>query len=109
MKVVIETYVSVFVICICVVLCACLITADINVASARDAYTTYVLELQDSNFADDVVQACLDDATSRGYSINITVYDNGGGDRSGNIELQYDYSIGLIGYTTQRYIRGYVS
>lgn len=109
MKVAIETYVSIFIVCICALLCVCLISADMGVAGARDAYTTYVLQLQDSNFADGVVAACVSDATSRGYSINIEVYDNGNGDKSGTVELQYDYVIPVIGYATQRYIRGYAS
>lgn len=109
MKVAIEAYVSIFIICICALLCVCLISADMGVANARDAYTTYTLQLQDSNYADSVVEACKSDAASRGYIMNITVYELGDGSRSGTIELQYEYSIPVIGYSTQRYIRSYSS
>lgn len=107
MKVAIEAYVSIFIICICALLCVCLISADIEVANARDAYTTYTLQLQDSNFADAVIVACKSDAASRGYVVNITMFEDDNGNRSGTVELQYDYTIPVIGYTTQRYIRGY--
>ena len=109
MKVAIEAYVSIFVICVCALLCVCLISADIGVASARDAYTTYTLQLQDSNFADSVIEACKNDAAIRGYAINITVHEGGDGNRSGSVELRYDYTIPVINYTTQRYIRGYAT
>ena len=109
MKLIFETFVSVFIICICALLCACLISANIDVANARDAYSTYSQQLKDSNFSTNVVQAIRDDATLRGYIINITVHDNGEGDKSGNIELAYTYSIKLLGYSSTRYIRGYIS
>ena len=109
MKVAIEAYVSVFIICICVLLCVCMVSADLSVASARDAYETYTLQLQDSNYADSVVNACEADAASRGYNIDITVYDLGNGSKSGSVELQYEYHIPVIGYRAQRYIRGYSS
>ena len=109
MKAAIEAYVSVFIICLCVLLCVCLISADLNVASARDAYTTYTLQLQDSNYADAVVSACRADATNRGYTLNITVHEIGDGSRSGSVEMQYEYYIPIIGYSAQRYIRGYSS
>lgn len=109
MKIAIEAYVSIFIICLCLVLCACLISADLEVANARDAYTTYTLQLQDSNFADSVVQACKSDAEKRGYQIDISVYEDASGNKSGTVELQYEYSIPVIGYTAYRYIRGYAS
>ena len=109
MKVAIEAYVSVFIICICALLCACLISADLSAASARDAYTTYTLQLQDSNYADNVIAACRNEAQMRGYTIDIIVYDEGNGNKSGSIELQYEYNIPVIGYSTRRYIRGYSS
>lgn len=109
MKAAIEAYISIFIVSICVILCACIISADLNTAGARDAYATYASELQDSNFADDVVEACKNDAVSRGYSIVINIYDDGLGDRSGDIELKYNYQIAFLGFNAPRYIRGYIS
>lgn len=109
MKSAIEAYISVFIICICALLCACMITADLNVASARDAYATYVSELQDSNFADNVIESCKNDAISRGYTIDVTVYEDEIGNRSGSVILKYNYNIDLLGFSAPRYIRGYAS
>ena len=109
MKIVFEAYISVFIISLCVLLCACLISADIEVAGARDAYATYTSQLQDSNFASKVIDACKADANVRGYTINITIYDDGTGNKSGNVELAYNYTIKALGYSATRYIRGYVS
>lgn len=109
MKIIFESYVSIFIICMCAVLCACLISADMDVANARDAYTTYMCQLQDSNFAPAVVSACREDAEMRGYKIEIETYDDGTGNRSGRINLSYTYTIKIIGYSTTRYVRGYVS
>lgn len=109
MKIAIEAYASVFIICLCVLLGVCLITADLGVASARDAYETYTLQLQDSNYADTVAAACRADAANRGYVLNIVIHEIGDGSRSGSVEMQYEYSIPIIGYTAQRYIRGYTS
>ena len=109
MKTAIEAYVSIFIVFICAILCVCLISANLSAAGARDAYTTYTLQLQDSNYANSVIAACTADAESRGYTIIVNVYDLGNGQRSGSVELQYDYSIPVLGYTTERYIRGYSS
>lgn len=109
MKVAIEAYISVMIICICALLCVCLISSDLKVANARDAYTTYVLQLQDSNFAGSVIAACVSDAESRGYTLNVETYDTGDGNMSATIELLYEYKIAVIGYTTDRVIRGYAS
>lgn len=109
MKIIFETYVSIFIITLCVLLCAALIASDIDVANARDTYTTYTSQLQDSNFAAAVIEECKNDAKLRGYTVEITVYDDGTGNKSGYVKLGYDYHIKPLGYTTARYIRGYVS
>lgn len=109
MKTAIEAYVSIFIVFICAILCVCLISANLSAAGARDAYTTYTLQLKDSNYANSVISACIADAESRGYTIDVEVYDLGNGQKSGTVELQYEYSIPILGYTAQRYIRGYSS
>ena len=109
MRTVVETYIAIFIICIGVLLGGYLIAADLNVADARDAYTTYISQLQDSNFADDVINACVVDAAQRGYLLNIQVNSTSYGDRSGSIELTYNYKIGILKIELPRTIRGYVS
>ena len=109
MKIAIEAYVSIFIMCLCILLCVCVISADLDAASARDAYTTYVLQLQDSNYAESVIEACERDASNKGYTLTVEPYVNGNGERTATIDFCYDYTIPVIQYTTQRYIKRYSS
>ena len=109
MKVAIEIYATLFIIFLCVALCLGVISASIDASNARDAYTTYVLQLQNSNYDDSVAEAIKKDAVARGYEINIKIYTDENGGRSGSVELQYEYTVPIINYTTYRYIRGYAT
>ena len=109
MKVAIEVYVAIFIIFLCILLCIGVLEAGITASNARDAYTTYVLQLQNSNYDDAVVDAIKKDAADRGYEINIKVFTDDQGGRSGSVELQYEYHIPIINYTTYKYIRGYAT
>ena len=109
MKTAFEAFVSIFIITICVFVCAGIIAADFQAASARDAYSTYCSQLQDSNFSEVVVNECLRDAENRGYVLDISVYSDDNGNRSADIVLGYDFSIGIIEVFRNQIIRGHIS
>lgn len=109
MKTAFEAFVSIFIITICVFVCAGIIAADVKAAGARDAYSTYCSQLQDSNFSEVVVNECMRDAENRGFSLQISVYSDDNGNRSADVVLGYDFSIGIIGVLRDQTIRGHVS
>ena len=109
MKIAIELFGSLFILIVVVALCIGLISSDLGVMEARDFYYSCVNELQESNFADDVVSSYLTEATNNGYSLNIQIYQSVDGDRSADISLKYIYDIPAIGIKQEKLISGFVN
>lgn len=109
MKVAIEIYVSLFILCLTMALCVGFISSDLTVMEARDCYYSYVNELQESNFADSVVTACIDDAAEQGHSLSIDILEDGNGNRSANVVLSYQYKVLPLGISQNKSIRGYIN
>lgn len=108
MKVAIEVYVSLLLLALTMAICVGLIGSDLSVMRARDDYYSYVNELQESNFADTVVEACKEDATADGYGLDIQVIQDETGKRSANVVLTYEYRIVPLGISQNKTIRGFV-
>ena len=108
MKIAIEIFVSLFVLIIMVGLCIGVISSDLGVMEARDFYYSSVNELQESNFADDVIASCALEAKKNGYVFDISIRQLENGDRSANITMRYNYRIPLIGVNQEKLIQGYV-
>ena len=109
MKIAIEIFVSLFILIMMVAICVGIVSSDLDVMEARDFYYSCVNELQNSNFSDTVIDRCLAEATNRGYSLNVQVYQDATGDRSADISLKYIYNISVIGIEQEKLIGGYVN
>ena len=51
--------------------------------------------LEASNLSDEVAEACMDDAASRGYVLEVSAY--GEGDRYGRATLTYEINVPILG------------
>lgn len=109
MKIAIEIYVSIFILCVSTLLCVGFISADMDVAQARDDYSTYVQQIRDSNFSEIVISGCKSDALERGYTLDVSVHSTDDGSRACYVVLTYDYNIAVLNVSNTKYIRGYVS
>lgn len=109
MKIAIEVYISLFILCLTVALGIGLISSDLAVMDARDAYYSYANELQESNFADAVIDACIADATESGHSLSISINEDDNRNRSADISLSYKYKIPVLGISQNKIIEGYIN
>lgn len=109
MKIAIEIYASLFILCLTAALCIGFISSDLSVMEARDAYYSYVNELQESNFADSVVDACVEDANKNGHALTIDVLEDDNKNRSANVSLSYKYKITPLGISQNKVIEGFIN
>ena len=109
MKIAIEIFVSLFILCLAAALCISFISSDLAVMDAREAYYSYVNELQESNFADVVISACVNDAAENGHTLNIEIIEDESGNRSANVILNYEYKMLPLGITQEKVIRGFIN
>ena len=109
MKIAIEIFVSLFILIIMVALCVGLVSSDLDVMEARDFYYSCVTELQQSNFADDVITACVENAQNQGYILDVQIFPSESGDRFVKLTLKYDYKVPAIGIKQEKIIEGTVS
>ena len=109
MKVAIEMFVSLFILALVMSICVGLISLDLSVMEARDNYYSYVNELQESNFADSVIDACIKDAKDDGYTLEIEIMEDDNGNRSANIQLDFVCKLAPIKISQKKTIKGYIS
>lgn len=107
MKAGLEIYISMILITIMAVLCSSFITADVSAVDARDAYYSYYTEIDNSDCATSVINACIADAGDSGYELKV--------DKVGDAEnamykltFSYPYKISMLGVNKQHTIVGYV-
>ena len=107
MKVGLEIYISIALMTIMAVLCASFITADIKAADARDAYYSYYEQIENSNCAMSVMDACVKDAGESGYDMEIIQIGNETNPMR-KIVFKYKYNVSLLGVSKTHTIVGYV-
>lgn len=109
MKVVIEIYVSILILCITALMCIGFISADVQVAQARDSYASYMQQIRDSNYSEFIIDECKASALANGYELTVILYEDGAGNRSCDATLKYEYRIAILNVENVKYIRGYSS
>lgn len=109
MKIAIELFASLFILVVTVAICIGIISSDLTVMDARDYYQSGVNQLQESNFADNVIDAWIEDANKEGYSVYITIQETPEGKRSAWVTMKYYYKIAPLGIKQEKVIEGYVN
>ena len=107
MKAGLEIYISIVLITIMAVLCSSFIVADINVIDARDAYYSYYEQIENSDCATSVINACISDAGDAGYQLSVEEV----GDHTNSlfkITFKYPYKMSILGINKTHTIVGYV-
>ena len=112
MKIAIEVFSIVIAITLGCVLFSSIISSNNQNCYARDYYNVVVNRIEDSNYSDQVISECINDASEKGYELSVddvTVYDD---QPSKYVTLTYYVSLpvfSLFGtdYAKQAVIEGY--
>lgn len=108
MKAGLEIYISIVLITIMAVLCSSFIVADLNAADARDAYYSYYIQIDNSDCASSVINACIADAGSSGYELSVTKVGTTEKPLY-KIQFTYPYKITMLGIDKKHDIVSYIA
>ena len=108
MENVFKTYLGLFLAFIGVFVSVAIISACIQASNAVSFHADVIKEVEESNFAPSVIEACKTSAETAGYELEIVLMP----DASGNIAmaeiiLDYDYNIPFLSVFTQHEKRGF--
>ena len=107
MKVGLEVYISIVLITIMAVLCSSFIVADVSATDARDAYYSYYEQIENSDCAPSIINACIADAGDAGYQLDVE--EVGDPDNSlYKLTFKYPYKMSILGINKTHTIVGYV-
>ena len=101
-------YISLFLIMLGVVVTTGIIQANMVALRATEFHMDAVAEIENSNFADPVIDACKLQAGECGYELNVEKFeDDKGITNMAEVILCYDYSIPFLNINNRYYKRGY--
>lgn len=108
MKHIVEAFSVLIVIMWNLFLCVGMLGVSADVAAAKEYKAAVVAEVEDSNFNPNVIAACIREAESRGYTLEIIpcTYGENESRRMAEVTLAYDYEIPLLGVSQRRETRG---
>lgn len=111
MSTVIKSYLTIILIVLAVIIFAGIISVTVDVQNARDYHAACVNEIESSNHASSVIDACKTDAANNGYELIVSSYKN---DIDGinsttltKVVLKYDYTINFLNLSSEKEIVGY--
>lgn len=108
MKYIIEIFSVLLMLAWNVFLCIGILDASADVAAAKEYKAAVVSEIENSNFNPNVIAGCIQEATDRGYILEITtcMHEEERSSRMAEICLTYDYTIPVLGIARQEVTRG---
>ena len=108
MENVFKTYLGLFLTFIGVFVAVGIIAANISASNAVSFHADVMKEIECSNFAPNVMEACIESAKSAGYELTITPIRNQKGVViMAEVILDYDYNIPFLSVFTQHEKRGF--
>lgn len=108
MENVIKTYLGLFLTFIGVFVCVGITSACISSSNAVSFHADIIKEVEESNFAPSVMQACIESAESAGYKLEILpIQDASGRTVMAEVILDYEYNIPFLGVFTEHEKRGF--
>lgn len=111
MSTTIKTYVGIFILLLSVFTMAGVMSASIDSNNARDFHASVIAEIEDSNFAPSVINACKTQASNAGYELlideNSIVKDEDGKPTLMEVILKYNYHVDFLGVISTQQIRAF--
>lgn len=108
MKQIIESFTAILFISLFAFASIAIITAVSDTVVAKDYKANIISEIENSNFNDEVINACVSQAQSSGYELQVTktTYDPNNDINTAEIVLSYKYEIPLFGISVTKTTRG---
>lgn len=108
MKQIISAYGSLVTLVLFLFLCIMMSITSGNAAAAKEFKADVIAQIEDSNFNQNVIQACKEQAQAAGYTLEVTdcTYDADGGMQTAEIILGYAYNLPLLGIRDTKTTRG---
>ena len=72
MKLLIENYLTIFLITLCTLLCTSFIKSEIEINNARDFHSYCIAVVEASDFDRKAIKKCQTEAIERGYTLNVS-------------------------------------
>lgn len=109
MKQIITTMISIILMFAGVLTVTGIASTNVEYDKAKDFHADVINEIEASNFAPSVINACKTDAQKEGYelTINTTVIDAEINNQVAQVTLKYDYQIPFLKIDKEKSIRGY--
>lgn len=111
MSTIIKSYIGIFLLLLAVFSMAGVMSANIDANNARDFHAAVIAEIEVSNFAPSVINACKSQAQSAGYQLlidsNSIIRDEDGKATLMEVILKYNYRIDFLGVISSQQIRGF--
>lgn len=84
--------------------CTSIILANAQGVEANNYFEEVSRVIAESNYSQDVIDTCIDEATSNGYQLEVFVESSGipGGPICAKLIFKYDYEMKLFGYSQQK-------
>ena len=107
MKVVVETYINIVILFLCVFVSVEILGCNIQITKAKEYHQIVTDRISNSNFNETIIENCIDEAQTLGYHLTViddTIY----ADRQCRfVELKYSTGVPLLGVMQEGTISGY--
>lgn len=108
MKHIITAYATIIVFVLNIFMCISVSNATAAMAEAKEYKAHVIAEIENSNFNENVINACISQAQTAGYELNITncIYDENYDIQTAEVILTYTYKMPLFGIMQTKTTRG---
>lgn len=108
MSQIITTYTMLIMFILNVFLCVSVSNATISMSEAKEFKAHVIAEIENSNFNQNVIDACVNQAKAEGYDLFITkfMYDENQDIQTAEVVLTYSYKLPILGVENTKTTRG---
>lgn len=108
MKHIITAYAALTVFLLSVFMCVTMSNAAASMTEAKEFKSQIIAEIENSNFNEKVIAACVEQAQAAGYELQITncMYDENYNIQTAEVILTYSYNLPLFGVSEIKTTRG---
>lgn len=108
MKHIITAYVTLIIFVLNTLMCTTISNATAAMAEAKEYKAHVIAEIENSNFNENVINACITQAQQAGYELDITscIYDENYDIQTAEVILTYTYKMPLFGVVQTKTTRG---
>lgn len=108
MKHMITAYTTLLVLILNIFICITVSNATASMAEAKEYKAHVIAEIENSNFNENVIAACVSQAQAAGYELQVVncIYDENSDIQTAEVILTYSYKLPLFGVSEVKTTRG---